>query len=146
MSGKRRAEFSSFLVALVELTSALGGGHMGILEIKEISQVVAERLLYLDGEPGTRIRVLVGRPQTLPGPSNNNVVLCPYQILGVGDEKVRSAGGVDEIQALQLAMEMIGSELYFKLNRKYGGKLRWEAGKQGDLGFPVPPGLSPSAQ
>jgi len=68
-------------------------------------------------------------------------VLCPYQILGIGDERVRCAGGVDAVQALQLAMEMIGSELYFKLNRQHDGKLRWEAGKEGDLGFPVPPNL-----
>jgi hypothetical protein len=112
-----------------------------MFEIKEISQIIAERHLYLEGQPETSIRVLIGKPQTLPGPSKNDFVLCPYQILGIGDEKVRSAGGVDEVQALQLVMEMIGSELYFKLNRKYGGKLRWEAGKEGDLGFPVPPGL-----
>jgi hypothetical protein len=68
-------------------------------------------------------------------------MLCPHQILGVGDERVRSATGVDAFQALQLAMEMIGSELYFSLNRKFDGKLRWEGGKAGDLGFPVPHGL-----
>jgi hypothetical protein len=112
-----------------------------MFEIKEIGQVIAERRLYLEGQPGTNIRVLIGRPQRLPSASNKDFVLCPYQILGIGDEKVRSAGGVDEVQGLQLAMEMIGSELYFKLNRKCAGKLRWEAGKGGDLGFPVPPGL-----
>jgi len=68
-------------------------------------------------------------------------MLCPYQILGTGDEKVRYAGGVDAVQALQLAMEKIGAELYFKLDRQLGGKLRWEAGQQGDLGFPLPPGV-----
>lgn len=112
-----------------------------MFEISEISEVVAERRLYLEGEPDTNICVRLGRPQKISSPTSGDVVLCPYQILGIGDEKVRSAGGVDEIQALQLAMEMVGSELYFKLNRKCGGKLRWEAGKGGDLGFPVPPGL-----
>jgi hypothetical protein len=113
----------------------------GVFDIKEISQVIAERRLYLEDQPESSIRILLGKPQRVPSPSNKDFVLCPYQILGIGDEKVRSAGGVDEVQALQLAMEMIGSELYFKLNRRYNGKLRWEAGKQGDLGFPVPPGL-----
>jgi hypothetical protein len=112
-----------------------------MFQIKEIGEVVAERRLYLEGEPNTSIRVLVGKPQKAPGTSEDDLVLCPYQILGIGDERVRSAGGVDEVQALQLAMGMIGSELYFKINRQHGGKLRWEGGKEGDLGFPVPPGL-----
>jgi hypothetical protein len=112
-----------------------------MFEINEISEVIAERHFYLEGTPNRNIRVLIGKPQKVANPSNGDLVFCPYQVLGIGDEKVRSAGGVDEVQALQLAMEMIGSELYFKLNRKCGGKLRWEAGKEGDLGFPVPPGL-----
>lgn len=112
-----------------------------MFEIKEIREAVAERRLYIEGQPNTSIRVLVGKPQKAPGASEDDLVLCPYQILGIGDEKVRSAGGVDEVQALQLAMGMIGSELYFKLNRHCGGKLRWEGGRDGDLGFPVPPGL-----
>jgi hypothetical protein len=112
-----------------------------MFEIKEISEVIAQRCLSLEDQPDTNIRILLGKPQHVASPSNDDFVLCPYQIVGIGDEKVRSAGGVDEVQALQLAMEMIGSELYFKLNRNYGGKLRWEAGKEGDLGFPVPPGL-----
>ena len=112
-----------------------------MFQIKEIRDVVAERRLYLEGQADLPIRVVLGKPQRGPGGSDDDLILCPYQILGIGDEKVRSAGGVDPVQALQLAMGMIGSELYFKLNRQYGGKLRWEGGKDGDLGFPVPPGL-----
>jgi hypothetical protein len=103
--------------------------------------IIAERHLYLEGEPGCTIRVLLGKPHTRLNASNNELTFCPYQILGIGDEKVRAAGGVDAIQALQLAMEMIGSELYFKLNRRHNNGLRWEGGKDGDLGFPVPSGL-----
>ncbi len=112
-----------------------------IFEIKEISEAIAERYLYLEGQPDMKIRVRIGKPQRVTSPQRNDFVFCPYQIIGIGDEKVRSAGGVDEVQALQLAMVMIGSELYFLLNRKYDGKIRWDAGKDGDLGFPVPPSL-----
>jgi hypothetical protein len=112
-----------------------------MFEIKEIRDVIAERRLYLEGQPNKPIRVVLGRPQKAPGASEGDLVLCPYQIIGIGDEKVRSAAAIDAVEALQFAMGMIGSELYFKLNRQHGGKLRWEAGKDGDLGFPVPPGL-----
>jgi len=104
-----------------------------MFESNEIKEVIAERHLYLDGQPGITIRVLLGKPQGTAG-----LMLCPYQIVGIRDEKVRCAGGVDAFQSLQLAMEMIGSELYFKLNRRHDGTLRWEAGEKGDLGFPVP--------
>ncbi|HXM69270.1 MAG TPA: hypothetical protein VN911_21265 [Candidatus Acidoferrum sp.] len=114
---------------------------MSMLVLKEIGEVIAERSLYLEGQPATKIRVLLGRPQERPAASDEGLSLCPYQILGIGDEKVRFAGGTDSVQALQLAMEMIGSELYFKINRRHNHKLRWEGGKAGDLGFPVPHGL-----
>ncbi len=112
-----------------------------MFDIKEITDVMAERRLYLEGQPDIIIRVLIGKPKSVDNPTNNEFMLCPYQIMGIGDEKVRSAGGVDAVQALQLALEMIGSELYFKLNRQHHGLLRWNGGKGGDLGFPVPPGL-----
>jgi hypothetical protein len=111
-----------------------------MFEIDKLSEVVAERQLFLEGQPGINVRVLLGKPQKASRPGGD-LTLCPYQILGIGDEKVRCAGGVDAFQALQLAMEMIGSELYFKLNRRYDGMLRWDAGEEGDLGFPVPANL-----
>ena len=107
------------------------------MEIKEIREVIAERDLYLEGQPQSHIRVIFGKPQKASGSSHDHA-LCPYQILGIGDEKVHSAAGVDAVQALQLAMEMVGAELYFKLNRQCDRRLRWEAGIEGDLGFPVP--------
>src|ERR1039458_8851234 len=36
---------------------------------------------------------------------------CPYQIAGIGDEKVRLAFGIDAVQALQLAMLAAGANL-----------------------------------
>lgn len=110
-----------------------------MFQIKEIRDVVAERPLYLEGQADSSIRVVLGKPQRAPGSSDDDLILCPYQILGIGDEKVRSAGGADAVQALQLAMGMIGSELYFKLNRQHGGKLRWEGERTGISVFPYRP-------
>lgn len=109
-----------------------------MFDLKDIGEVVAERQLYLEGQPRATIRVMLGRPQRRPAPSNEDFSLCPYQIVGVGDESVRAAGGVDSFQALQLALEMIGSELHLKYGVEHGHKLRWEAGKGTDIGFPVP--------
>jgi hypothetical protein len=37
--------------------------------------------------------------------------LCLYKIIGVGDEKLHYAAGIDSIQSLQLAMYAVGAEL-----------------------------------
>jgi hypothetical protein len=109
-----------------------------MFDIERLDEIIATRRLYLDGDPDVTVQILLGRPQASPISSNDGFMLCPYQILGIGDQKVRCAGGVDAFQALQLAMEMIGSELYIKLNPRHDGKLRWEAGEANDLGFPSP--------
>ena len=47
------------------------------------------------------------------------------------------AGGMDAVQAIQLAMDMIGVRLYTSSKAK-AGKLRWLSDDDTDLGFPVP--------
>jgi hypothetical protein len=106
-----------------------------------LENAIAIRHLSLDDQPTLDIQVILGRPQREFNAAGYDSVLCPYQIRGIGNEKVRFASGIDDFQALQLAMEIIGSELYFKLNPRYGGTLNWEGGKDGDLGFPVPRSL-----
>jgi len=61
---------------------------------------------------------------------------CRYEI--GWPEKVRTmdAGGVDSIQALLSAMQMIGAELYASEYHK-SGRLRLENARAG-YGFPVP--------
>jgi len=109
-----------------------------MFSIEKIDEIIATRSLYLEGAPDIAIQVVLGKPQSVPGSPDDDLMLCPYQILGIGDQKVRCAGGVDAFQALQLAMEMIGSELYIKLNPRHDDQLRWDGGKGKDLGFPVP--------
>lgn len=67
---------------------------------------------------------------------------CPYQIAGVGSGKVKYAAGIDAFQAIQLAMQRIGTDLSV-LNRECGGKLRWEGDEDGGLGFSIIPGCEP---
>ncbi|MFL6621613.1 MAG: DUF6968 family protein [Sulfurifustis sp.] len=76
----------------------------------------------------------MGKPEPFDDGINH---YCPYQVIGIGRDDVRYAGGVDGVQALQLALKMIGADLYTSQEAQ-AGKLSWGGGKNLDLGFPVP--------
>ncbi len=103
-----------------------------MMKLENVGAMVATRELTLDGSE--KVTVLVGKPQPF---SNGVDWYCPYQTLGVGSGQVRYAGGVDEVQALVLALSMIGAELYCSEEYR-AGRLKWDCGRDGDLGFPVP--------
>jgi hypothetical protein len=104
------------------------------VKLDSVGDVIATRKLLLlrDDTATAEVLVLLGEPR--PGQAQQEL-LCTYQITGAGDEKVRSAHGVDAFQALQLALSVLGVELEV-LNKKLGGKLRWECDDAGGLGFP----------
>ncbi len=94
--------------------------------------VIAKRDLLLGRE--RRVQVLIGKPEPFPDGID---WYCPYQITGIGSERVWWAGGVDSVQALVLALQNVGAWLVSSPEFK-GGELRWECGStDGDLGFPV---------
>ena len=101
----------------------------------ELGEVIATRELQLSaaGGPDRIVSVRIGKPRPF---SDGRDYFCPYQITGVGDEKVSAAAGIDSVQALQLVMTAVGADL-FALNRSCYGGLNWEGGKHGDLGFPT---------
>jgi uncharacterized protein DUF6968 len=102
--------------------------------LEGLGQVIAIREFgTIDGTASTRrVRVLIGKPELFPeGPG----YYCPFQISGAGSEDIKYAVGIDSVQALQLAMVMIGATLEFR-NQELGGILRWEGSSKGDLGFP----------
>lgn len=107
-----------------------------MLKLKDVGEVVASRDFTLD-KTG-KVTVLIGRPQQSPSTDD---WYCPYQKLGIGPNKVKYAAGVDSVQALILALSMLGAELY--CSQEYeAGRLDWECGAvKGDLGFPVPPNI-----
>jgi len=92
----------------------------------ELNDVVAERELERPGEKSARIVVRIGRPQ--PDPVIDWT--CSYQLQGIGDELVRTAHGIDAVQALQLCIGMIRVDLA-ALQRSHG--LTWLG--EDDLGF-----------
>lgn len=105
------------------------------MENYEIGIVIAERQLEIESDRRAIVRVLMGLPQQF-GTAEAGYYVCPVQIIGLGDETVRGARGVDAFQAIQLGMQLIGIELYVKLNPQRDGKLRWNG--ESDLSFPLP--------
>jgi hypothetical protein len=104
--------------------------------LTSLGDIVAVRELSLIDEQGinSKVQVLIGAPRCFPDSTD---YYCPFQIVGLGDEEIRYAGGVDGIQALQLVMPMIGAILRFR-SENVAITLRWEAGNsEGDFGFPV---------
>jgi hypothetical protein len=102
----------------------------------DIADPIVTRHLGLAGST-TGVTVEIGRPQAYPDGAN---YFCPYRILGLEDDHVRSAGGVDQIQALVLALQRIGAFLYTSAVYK-AGQLYWLEPGNKDLGFPTPSGF-----
>jgi hypothetical protein len=61
---------------------------------------------------------------------------CRYEIDWPEGTRTTAAGGADSVQALTVALKMIGADLYSSLYHK-SGKLRLTAPGKG-YGFPVP--------
>lgn len=105
------------------------------MNLKNIGDIIATRILRLkdeNEEHEREIHIRIGKP--LPFQDSPDFY-CPYQIIGVGSEKIKYAGGIDAIQAIQLALDRIGAELY-NSKEAQSDQLRWEGDEKGDLGFP----------
>jgi hypothetical protein len=79
--------------------------------IEDIGEVIAERTLMKPvrgGEPGIVV-VRLGKPRPFPDASG---FYSPFEVVGLGDHKIRYAAGVDAFQSLQLAFRMISSLLH----------------------------------
>ena len=105
---------------------------------EEIGTVVAERALILDSD--TRIVARIGLPYTPADFPNES--WCPWQIEGLGRDRVRRVVGVDSIQALWLAFQVVGTELYACDEYRSGRLAAFPGEANGDLGFPVLPGMT----
>lgn len=91
---------------------------------------IATRSLKLVGETTREVTVGIRRPLPDGGPYR-----CEYQIVGVGSGKLCHAMGEDSMQALLLALQSIGTDLYTSAEAKEG-RLTWFGSP--NLGFPVP--------
>jgi len=89
----------------------------------ELGEVIAEREVLFtpdEGEPHVII-VRLGRPRPDPSAPKHSWC-CPYQILGIGRDRVLAIFGVDAMQALVLALHTVPGELAAHV-RNHPGKL-----------------------
>ncbi len=102
------------------------------MRLHNVGKVLAERILDLSTSEGDRqVRVLIGKPQPIPKSVD---FFCPYQVVGLSDETVRYAEGVDAAQAIYLALEAVGTYLAATQEAR-SGRLTWYGERT--LGFPV---------
>jgi hypothetical protein len=109
------------------------------MQLKSVGEVIATRTLFFASDKTRKVLVRMGKPQPLPDAVGalGSDHYCPFQITGIGDEKVRYGAGVDAFQSLELGLKMIGTSLAY-LNREHNGELRWDGDESGGLGFPFP--------
>ncbi len=70
-------------------------------------EIIAERQLeYASGGKESPVFVRIGKPY-----DDGECWACPFQIIGIGSESIRPIYGQDSVQAIQLAMFIINSEL-----------------------------------
>lgn len=100
---------------------------------ESIGEIIATRKLYFRDESDNKrtVSVFVGKPEESSDPPGYH---CPFQVLGIGTQETHLAQGLDSIHALQSAMILISAHLN-QLNHEIGGRLSWEDGPQGELGF-----------
>ena len=107
------------------------------MKLNSVGEIFAYRDLLVSGSD-KRVRVSIGKPEQFPDETD---YYCPYQITGLGRQRVSYAGGIDGVQALILALEIIGAKLYTSKEAK-GRLLSWEGATNGILGFSVPANLA----
>jgi hypothetical protein len=83
------------------------------MELDSIGEVIAERALKrsVDGGAPQDVIVRLGKPRAFDDGSG---YFSPFEIIGIGDGKVRWIAGVDAFQSLQLVLRMIPVSLRYK--------------------------------
>ncbi|GAA2677940.1 DUF6968 family protein [Nonomuraea recticatena] len=107
----------------------------------EIGEVMAERQVEAVAADGARTRVTVRFGRPCPDAlSEHGDWCCPHQILGLGEEGVGAAFGVDSLQALLLSVYKARLELEERA-RAASVRLDWLG--LPDIGLTVEPGGRP---
>ena len=104
------------------------------MDFESVGEIIASRMLHVVDEHGNKrpVSVFIGKPQPARDSSGYE---CAYQIIGLGSQKPFVGHGQDSIQALRTALILLGANLNH-LNDELGGKLVWNGGPKGELGFP----------
>jgi len=103
------------------------------MDFDSLGEIIATRMLHLIDEHGHKrsVSVFIGKPEPAEDATGYK---CPFQVIGIGSQETQLARGSDSIQALQSAISLVGASLH-RLNEELGGKLVWNCGPKGELGF-----------
>jgi hypothetical protein len=84
-----------------QLGQGSGGGYYEGMIVEDIAEIIAERGLASGREwrKSKDVIVRLGKPQPHPGGSG---FFSPFELIGLGQRKVRYASGIDAFQSLQL--------------------------------------------
>ncbi len=98
---------------------------------RKLRTIIAERNGTLRLPEGTlrKVRVLIGKPAKRRGEED---YICPFQVIGLADESIRSIVGYDSVQAIELAFSFLGHVVQ---SSTPPGSV-WEDASE-NLGFPV---------
>ena len=104
------------------------------MDFQSVGEIIATRRIHLVDEANHKrtVSVFIGKPHQ---PDDSSDYHCRFQIIGIGTQETLSARGRDSIQALQSALVLIRDSLN-QLNCELGGRLNWDGGQPGELGFP----------
>jgi len=92
-------------------------------------EFICERRLIEDSLKQKAITVRIGKPQKVQD-SKYPEYVCAFQLSGLGRSHLQYAHGIDEFQALFLALEGIRTTI-----EKSGKSYSWNGGEKGDHGF-----------
>ena len=76
----------------------------------KLGQILASRTVRFQPATGDAVDVAVSLGMPVSDDDGRDW-LCPFQIIGIRDEPVRAAFGVDAMQALVLALHVLPTEL-----------------------------------
>ena len=99
---------------------------------EKVGKLIARRVYSSAVNAAAKIEVELFAP--LPSPHRQDESMCSFRIISPESDEVKTTFGLDEFQALQLALRSIHVRLRI-LNEASGLQLRWIGDEHGDLGM-----------
>jgi hypothetical protein len=104
---------------------------------EELGITIARRSFFRRDDESQTPVVEVEVCAPLPSPHLAREHMCSFRIKSGGLMRTETVFGIDELQALQLALGYLRAKLQ-KINQASGSQLRWLGDENSDLGIRLP--------
>jgi hypothetical protein len=103
----------------------------------QLGTVIARRNYFRKDDPRSTpiVEIRIGQP--VASPHSPDEFMCSFEIKIPQSLEADTVFGIDELQALQLALGSVAARLQ-SLNTSLGLNLRWDGDEHGDLGIRIP--------